>query len=65
MQKAIESVIKSIQPFDWKNIPQPIIEATTGLLSSIDYLKRFALFLDSRFTNLNQAVNSTIYEMQN
>lgn len=50
--KAIDNCIKVTNVEKWKNIPLPVCSATSEMLQCIDYIKKFILFLDGRFTNL-------------
>ena len=46
LSNGLFNIMSSIDVKSWKNIPEPVCNTTTGLLSCIDYLKRFVLFMD-------------------
>ena len=59
----IEEITKEVRVQDWKNIPTPLCEFSTGLLHCVEYIKRFVLFQEQRFGNLQLSVDHSIYNM--
>jgi len=43
----------------------PVCDATRDVLKCIDYLKRFVLFMESRFNNLTLSVAQSNIDMNN
>ena len=60
---AIEGLINSVQPEKWKNIPEPVCQATTRLLSMVDFLKRFVIYQEHRFNNATLSQSQQFQEL--
>lgn len=49
---ALDTITSQISVEQWKNIPKPVCEATTALFNCVEMLKRFTLYQDGRFANM-------------
>ena len=59
MKQNLEEIIKSIHVEQWKNIPLPVCISTTALMTCINDLKKFSLYMEHRFSNLVASTNQS------
>jgi hypothetical protein len=62
---AVNRQLKSISIDEWKNIPVPLCESTNSLKKCINDIKKFVIFMDTRFTNLSTSTASATIENGN
>jgi hypothetical protein len=49
--KELEKISKTIAIDKWKNIPEPLCQATSSLLSMLGYIKKFIIYQETRLNN--------------
>lgn len=53
LKSQLETLKKAIPPHEqWKNVPVPVCRTSEICIASIDLLKKFSLFIESRFQNV-------------
>lgn len=65
LHASLENITKKVEPELWRNVPPPVCQATKDAFACIDYIKRFVLFMESRFNNLTLSVAQTDIDINN
>ena len=65
LQQSLEGILQSIQVEQGKNIPLPICISTTALMTCVNDLKRFSLYMEQRFSNLTASTNQSLIDVFN
>lgn len=60
----LEKIAKEVNVDQWKNIPMPVCEAVQGAYQSVDLLKRFVVFLETRFDKLMTSTSTSNTDLQ-